>query len=63
MMERGSTYEEKYLTEDEISGELLADTLYDVPDDADSDSGNDSDSSVTVTVNKVQTKVTRTMKH
>ena len=46
MTERGSSYEEKYLTEDEISAELLADTLYDVPDDADSDSENDSDSSM-----------------
>ena len=27
--ERGSCYEEKYLTEDEISAELLADTLSD----------------------------------
>ena len=77
MMERGSSYEEKYLTDDEISEELLADTLSDVPDDADSDSENDSDSSVieigktklctlyrvTVTVKKVQTKVTMTMKH
>jgi hypothetical protein len=37
--ERGSSSsEEKYLTEDEISVELLADTLSDVPDDADSDS-------------------------
>ena len=45
-MERGSSYEEKYLTEDEISAELLADTLSDVPDDTDSDSENDSDSSV-----------------
>ena len=35
---KGSSYEEKYLTEDEISAELLADTLSDVPDDADSDS-------------------------
>ena len=33
-MERGSSYEEKYLTEDEISAKLLADTLSDVPDDA-----------------------------
>ena len=41
MMERGSSYEEKYLTDDEISAELLADTLSDVPDDADSDSEND----------------------
>jgi hypothetical protein len=46
MTERGSSYEEKYLTEDEISAELLADTLYDFPEDADSDSENDSDSSV-----------------
>ena len=38
--------EEKYLTEDEISAELLADTLSDVPIDADSDSENDSDSSI-----------------
>ena len=38
MTERGSSYEEKYLTEDEISAELLADILSDVPDDADSDS-------------------------
>ena len=72
MMERGSSYKEKYLTDDEIA-ELLADSLSDVPDDADSDS----DSSiignrqkklcilyrVTVTVTKVQTKVTMTMKH
>jgi len=36
--ERGSSYEEKYLTEDEISAELLADTLSDVAEDADSDS-------------------------
>jgi hypothetical protein len=46
MAERVSSYEEKYLTEDEISAELLADTLSDVLDDADSDSENDSDSSV-----------------
>ena len=46
MMERGSSYEEIYLTEDEISAELLADTLSDVPDNADSDSENDSDSSI-----------------
>ena len=46
MMERGSSYEEKYLTEDEISAELLVDTLSDVPEDADSDSENDIDSSV-----------------
>ena len=38
MTERGSSYEEKYLTEDKISAELLADTLSDVPEDADSDS-------------------------
>ena len=38
MTERGSSYEEKYLTVDEISAELLADTLSGVPDDADSDS-------------------------
>jgi len=44
MTERGSSYEEKYLTEQEISTELLADTLSDVPEDADSDSENDSDS-------------------
>ena len=69
MMERGSPYKEKCLTEDEISAELLADTS-DVPDDADSDSENDSDSSIigngqnkVVTVNKVQTRVTMTMKH
>jgi hypothetical protein len=47
MTERGSSYEEKYLTEDEISTELLADTLYDVPADANSDSEIDSDSSIT----------------
>ena len=48
----------------------LVDTLPDVPDDADSDSENDSDSSIigngqnkVVTVNKVQTRVTMTMKH
>ena len=39
MTERGSSYEEKYLTEDEIS----ADTLSYIPEDADSDSENDSD--------------------
>jgi len=38
MTERGNSYTEKYLTEDEISAQLLADTLSDVPDDADSDS-------------------------
>ena len=76
MTERGSSYEEKYLTDDEISAEMLADTS-DVPDYADSDSEIDSDSSIigkrqnkivhplpiTVTVNKVQTKVMMTMKH
>jgi len=46
MTERSSSYEEKYLTEDEISAELLEDTLSDVPEDADSDSENDSDSSI-----------------
>ena len=46
MTERGSSYEEKYLTGDEISAELLAGTLSDVPVDADSDSENDGDSSV-----------------
>jgi len=46
MTERGSSYEEKYLTEDEISVGLLADALSDVPEDADSDSENDSDSSI-----------------
>ena len=44
--ERCSSYEEKYLTEDEISAELLADTLSDVPEDADNDSENYSDSSI-----------------
>ena len=46
MTERGSSYEEKYLTEDEISAELLADTLSDVPEDADSDGENGSDPSI-----------------
>jgi hypothetical protein len=46
MTERGSSYEEKYRTEDEISAELVADTLFYVPEDADSDSENDSDSSI-----------------
>ena len=46
MTERGSSYEEKYLTEDEISAELLADTLSDVREDSDCDSENDSDSSI-----------------
>jgi hypothetical protein len=35
-----------YLTGDEISAELLADTLSDVSDGADCDSENDSDSSI-----------------
>ena len=49
MTERGSSsYKEKYLTENEISAELLADTLSDVPEDADSDNENDSDSSIIV---------------
>jgi len=38
MTERGSSYDEKYLTEDEISAELLADALSHFPEDADSDS-------------------------
>jgi hypothetical protein len=46
MTERGSSYEEQYLTGEEISAELLADTLSDVPEYADSDSENDSDSSI-----------------
>ena len=46
MTEGGSSQEKKYLTEDEISAELLADTLSDVPEAADSDSENDSDSSI-----------------
>jgi len=54
MKERDSSYEEKYLTEDEISSELLADTLSDVLEDADSDSENDSDSSV---IGNMQNKI------
>ena len=46
MTERGSSYDEKYLTEDEMSAELLADILSDVPEEADSDSENDSESSI-----------------
>jgi hypothetical protein len=46
MTERGGCYEEKYLREDVISAELLADTLSDVPEDADSDSENGSDSAI-----------------
>jgi len=45
MTERSSSYKEKYLTEDDISAELLADILSDVPDDADSDSENESEQS------------------
>jgi len=41
MTERGSSYEEEYLTEDEISAQLLADTLSDVRDDADSGNENE----------------------
>ena len=44
MTERGRSYEEQYLTEDEISAGLLADALSEVPEDADSDSKNESDS-------------------
>ena len=47
MTERRSSDGKKYLTEDEISAEVLADTLSDVPDNADSDSENDSDSFIT----------------
>jgi len=46
MPERGSSYEEIYLRQDESSAGLLADTISDVPDDADSDSENDSDCSI-----------------
>jgi hypothetical protein len=46
MTDISSSYEEKDLTEDEISAELLADILSDVPEDADNDSENDSDSSI-----------------
>jgi len=46
MTERGSSYEEKYITGDEISVQLLVDTLSDFPDDVDSHSENDSDSSI-----------------
>ena len=38
MTERRSSYVQEYLAEDEIAVELLADTLSDVPDNADSDS-------------------------
>ena len=44
IMERRSSCGEKYVTEDEISAELLANTLSDVPDNGESDSENDSDS-------------------
>ena len=40
MTERDSSYEETYLREDEISAELLVDTLSAVPEDADSDTEN-----------------------
>ena len=77
MMERRSSYGKEYLTEGEISAELLVDTLSDVPDNAGSDSESDSDPSiignrqtklcilyrVTVTVNKARTKVTMMMTH
>ena len=46
MAERDSSYEENYLTKDEISAELLADTSSDVPEDADSDGENGSDPSI-----------------
>ena len=46
MKERGNSHEEKYLMEDKISAELLADTLSGVPEYSDSDSENDSDSSI-----------------
>jgi hypothetical protein len=45
MTGRGSLYEEKCLTGDNISAELLADTLFDVPDDADSGSDNENEQS------------------
>jgi hypothetical protein len=45
MTGRGSSYEEKCLTGDNISADLLADTLSDVPDDADSGSGNENEQS------------------
>ena len=45
MTERRSSYVQEYLAEAEIASELLADTLCDVPDNADSDSESDSDSS------------------
>jgi len=54
MTERDSSYEETYLREDEISAELLVDTLSAVPEDADSDTENDSDSSI---IGKKQNKI------
>ena len=78
MTERGSSYKEIYLREDEISAELLADTLSDVPEDADWVTVKMTVTlllleigktklcivyQVTVSVNNVQTKVTMTMKH
>ena len=56
MTERGSSYEEKYHTEDEISAELLADTLSGVPDDPDSDS----DSTLIVTVTLLLLEIGKT---
>jgi hypothetical protein len=58
MTERGSSYEEKYLTEDEVSAGLLADTLSDVPEYADSDSENGSDSSI---IGNRQNKIVHTL--
>ena len=56
MAERDSSYEENYLTKDEISAELLADTSSDVPEDADSDGENDSNSSI---IGNRQNKIVR----
>jgi len=47
---------EKYLPEDEISAELLLDTLSGVPEGADSDSENGSDSSI---IGNRQNKIVR----
>ena len=77
MTERGGSYEEKCLTEEEISAELLADVLSDVLTTLIVtvkmtvtllllEIGNTKlciPYRVTVTVNKVQTKVTMAMKH
>jgi hypothetical protein len=46
MTELRSSYEKKYLTEDKISAELVAYTLFHFPDNDDSDSESDSDPSV-----------------